>query len=256
MKHLKFACLGNKYPFHLEARYERILIKIEELWDTDEIDNFFSDLLIDKRGGRQGFPKEVLQDILELRDLRESTNLSMAESREVSVLELERRGMGLNKEHFFQSLLSGDQALVDLYIRANFNIHITDDTGNSPLLIALKKGYTVIAQILLNAGADVNASDKIGLTPLLLTCGKPTRGYKAIAETLIKKGAMINVRDRLGYTPLLLSLSGGTADIAAMLILRGADTSARTRDGKTALDLAQTAGNKEVVDLLLSMSGQ
>ena len=90
----------------------------------------------------------------------------------------------------------------------------------------------------------------MGLTPLLLACGKSTQGYKEIAEMLIKKGANINVRDRLGYTPLLLSLSGGVAGIAELLIERGADVYALTRGGENALSLEEKAGNTKIAALL------
>jgi len=251
MKHKLFKPLGDSYPFNLEAQFDRILAKIEELWETDQIDDYFSDLVIDKRGGRQGFPKAVMDEIIMLRDLRESESIRRAESREDAVRELEIRGFKFNKLEFFHALFNGDKAVVDLFVRAGFNIHVEDDAGTPPILIALRKGYTVIAHILLNAGADVNAKDQMGLTPLLLACGKQARGYKDVAEILIKKGALINIHDRLGYTPLLLALSGGTIEIAELLIRNGANVFARNRNNDTALSLAEKTGNKAIVDLLI-----
>lgn len=251
MKYPLFECLGEHYPFALEQQYERILEKIDALWHTPEIDAYFSDLVIDTRGGRKGFPKAVLNDILILRDFRESERFREAESHLDAIRDLECRGVVFNDEQFQLALQRGDQALVDLFVRAGINIHREDEDGNPPLLIALKKGYTVIARILLNAGADPNVRDKFGLSPLLLACGKATRGYKEIAEKLVQMGAEINVRDRLGWTPLLLALSGGTAEIAELLIGRGADVSARSRKGDSALALAEGAGRAHIVKLLL-----
>lgn len=256
MKHPLFERLGDQYPFSLEERFDRILVRLEELWDTPQIDDYFSDLLIDKRGGRQGFPKEILDDIIRLRDFRESETLRKAESREDAIRELEIRGMKFSKEEFFHALINGDKAIIDLFVRAGFNIHMEDASGTPPILIALKKGYTVIAHILLNAGADVNAQDKMGLTPLLIACGKPARGYKEVAEMLIQKGAHINIRDRLGYTPLLLALSGGTVDIAEMLIDKGANIFDRNRNGESAISLAEKTGNKDIVALLVKLGAQ
>jgi tankyrase len=145
---------------------------------------------------------------------------------------------------------------MDLFVRATFNIHIEDEQGIPPILIAIKKGYTVIANILLNAGADFNACDRMGITPLMLTCGKSTQGYKELADWLIKKGAILNVHDKLGYTPLLLSLSGGDAEIAELLIEKGADVLAQTRNGETALSLAEKAGNTRIIELLHNKLGQ
>jgi tankyrase len=252
MKHPRLAGLGEDYPVYLEQHHDRVLNKIDELWETPEIDDYLSDLLIDKRGGRKGFAPEATKEINALREFRMLETLLAVEKKETAIRELEKRGAFLNGNSFLRALEKGDVELIDLFVRANFNIHLTDDNGTPPLLVALKKGYTIVARILLNAGADVNEKDKLGLTPLMLACGKPTFGYRDIAETLIKKGAHINVRDALGYTPLLLALSGGTVDIAELLIDKGADVSARTRKGETPLSLAQQAQCTEIVDLLIS----
>lgn len=252
MKHPLLESLADDYPVYLEQHYDHVLKKIDALWDSPEVDDYLSDLLIDKRGGRKGFPPEATQEIEVLREFRMLETFRAAERKETAILALSQRGIFLNRDNFLRAVESGDLETIDLFVRANFNIHLTDDNGTPPLLIALKKGYTIIAKILLTAGADVNEHDKIGLTPLMVACGKSTSGYREIAETLIKKGAHINVRDALGYTPLLLALSGGTIEIAEMLINKGADTTVRTRKGETPLSLAEKAQCADIVALLLS----
>lgn len=256
MKYLLFEALGSAYPLALETQYERILKKIDELWDTDEIDAYFSDLILDNRGGRKGFPADVLNDILRLRDFSESERLRRAETPQEAIGVLKSRGIAFNDAEFLRAVNHGDPEVVDLFVRGGMSVHVEDEHETPTIIIALKKGYTVIARILLNAGADPNARDKMGFTPLLLACGKATFGYKAIAEKLIQKGADINVRDRLGWTPLLLSLSGGTVEIAEILIERGADISARARSGESALALAKKAGRDHIVAILESMGAR
>lgn len=250
VKHPFFEYLGENYPYALEARFERILIKIEQLWHTPQIHDYFSSLIIDSRGGRQGFPKDVIDDILRLRQVRHSQYIRESEGIETAINELKRLGIERNDEQFLQAVNDGNQAVVDLFVRSNFNIHINDEEGTPVLLVALKKGYTVIAGILINKGVDVNAYDRRGMTPLLLVCGKQMHGYKTIAEMLIKRGAYVNDRDSLGFTPLLLSLSGGTAEVAELLIERGADVFARGKNGKSALALANSSGNIRIAELL------
>lgn len=250
MKHPFFGFMGTSYPIHLEREYERILIKIEALWDTPQIHDYFSDLLIDKRGGRKGFPTDVLADIVRLRDERELETFREAERSEQAMRELTARGIAFLATNFFLYLEEGDKEVIDLFARANFNVNTTAEDGTAPLLIALKRGLTIVAQILINAGADPNAKDRLGLTPLLVACGKPTTGYKNTVELLLMKGAHLNVHDPLGNTPLLLSISGGTPDIAALLIERGADVLARRRDGESAITLARKLGDERLVRLI------
>jgi ankyrin repeat protein len=252
MKHPLFENLEIDYPVHLEQHHDHILRKMDKIWDTPEIHDYLSDLLIDKRGGRKGFSPEVTNEIIALREYRAMETFRAAERKEVAIQELTERGIFLSRADFLNALQKGEQQIIDLFVRAGFDIHFNDEDGNPPLLFALKRGYTVIAKILLVAGADVNEKDRLGLTPLMVTCGKSTRGYKEVAEVLIKKGAQINVRDTLGFTPLLLSLSGGNIDIAAMLIEHGADVNAHTRKGETPIMLARKANSPELVDLLLS----
>ena len=42
----------NNYPYGLEEQFARIVEKIAQLWDTPEIDSYFTELLIDSRGNR------------------------------------------------------------------------------------------------------------------------------------------------------------------------------------------------------------
>jgi tankyrase len=250
MKHPLFKDLGHSYPIHLETHFDRILTQIEKLWDKPEIDDYFSELLIDKRGGRNGFSKDVMRDIMFLHDYHQSQKLRQAERQVDAIRELEHRGVTLDKKNFLQAINEGNFEIVDLFVRANFNIHTEDDQGTPALIIALKKSYTIIGRILINAGADINAKDRIGMTPLLLTCGKFSSGNKEIAEMLINKGANINVRDLVGFTPLLLSLTGGVSGVAELLIEKGADLHAATRTGKNALSLAEMTGNTKIAELI------
>lgn len=255
LKYPMFAGMGDRYPRHLEEQYERILIKIEELWNKPEINEFFTDLLIDRRGGRAGFPHPVLEDIIALREYREVETFREAERGADAQATLARRGLHLKWENLYEAIDAGDQETVDLFMRAKFDLRkVVNAEGVPPLVHALKLGYTVIAKILLNGGAEVNAHDAIGLTPLLVACGKTTRGYKWIAEALIRGGALVNVRDALGHTPLMLAISGGNLEIAHMLLKNGADVAPRSRRGDNALTLAMaidTPEGREMVEALI-----
>jgi len=250
MKYPLFEPLRDNYPTALEQRYERILKKIVELWNEPEIDDYFTSLIVDTRGGRKGFEADVFNDIQRLYKFRESERLREVEDKLESVRELERRGIEFRVGAFLKAVQDGDRSLVDLFVRAGINIHTRDELGNPAIIIALKNGYTVIANILLTAGADPNACDGLRLTPLLLACGKAGKGYQEIAEKLIRLGADVNARDPLGWTPLLLALSEGTVEVIELLLEYGANPLTRTRKGENAVSLAQKLGRVELINLL------
>ena len=50
----------------IEQRFPRIAGTIRERWGKRVLDDYFGKLVIDDRGGRQGFPPEVLSAIMEV----------------------------------------------------------------------------------------------------------------------------------------------------------------------------------------------
>ena len=54
----------SKYPHQLEAQFGRILDRIVELWETPEMEGYFSNLMFGSgRSNRRGFPAEVATEI-------------------------------------------------------------------------------------------------------------------------------------------------------------------------------------------------
>ncbi len=71
--------------------------------------------------------------------------------------------------------------------------------GMTPLLYAAREGHTEIAQMLIAAGAKVNAPDANKITPLLMAI---TNNRPDTADLLIQSGGEINSSDFWGRTPL------------------------------------------------------
>lgn len=54
-------------PLYLTKSFPKIANKLALLWPDRELtQNYFNDLLMDTRGGRQGFPREVFDDLMRL----------------------------------------------------------------------------------------------------------------------------------------------------------------------------------------------
>ncbi|MFZ8837689.1 MAG: ankyrin repeat domain-containing protein, partial [Pyrobaculum sp.] len=73
------------------------------------------------------------------------------------------------------------------------------------------------------------------------------------AEVLVRRGADVNARDRLGRTPLYYAEDGGTVEY---LIRRGADPNVRDAGGKTPLRHAVASGRRWAAEALLEAGAE
>lgn len=120
----------------------------------------------------------------------------------------------------------------------------------SPVADAAMKGDREGVRQLLRAGADVNAAQGDGMTALHWAA---ERGDAALAEMLVYAGANVEAETRIGhYTPLHIASRVGDPDITRMLLEAGGSaTTATSTTGATPLHLAAASGNPEVVGLLM-----
>ena len=70
-------------------------------------------------------------------------------------------------------------------------------------------------------------------------------------EALLSEGADVNARDNNGLTPLMVVAFLGRVDIVRLLLQKGADVNARDLQGEGALIKASAAGREKIVRLLL-----
>ena len=113
-----------------------------------------------------------------------------------------------------------------------------------------------VAQLLLDAGSDVNARDKRNWAPLHAAC---YYGRLKIAEVLLDRGAITMAVDDQGKTALHRVLRGfrqsleAGCRIAELLLERGADPNAQDNNLETPLHVASRCGSPEIVQVLLQV---
>lgn len=98
-------------------------------------------------------------------------------------------------------------------------------------------------------GANQEISDEFGNTPLIVSA---RWNCVDIAKFLLENGANVDAKDKWGYTALMRASIKGHFDVAKLLLEYGADTSIVDNEFKTALTLAKAQGESEIVDLLES----
>ncbi|EHB05706.1 Ankyrin repeat and SOCS box protein 3 [Heterocephalus glaber] len=119
--------------------------------------------------------------------------------------------------------------------------------GFCALHFAASQGHWKIAQILLEAGADPNATTLEETTPLFLGDENVE-----IIKLLLKKGADKECQDDFGITPLFLAAQYGKLESLSILISSGAKVNCQALDKATPLFIAAQEGHTKCVKLLLS----
>ncbi len=135
----------------------------------------------------------------------------------------------------------------------------SDDWGSTPLHLAAAAGRLETVELLLDAGADVNARNGNGATPLHKAAGQSfsadarvLRARARVVELLIWSGAAPDARDERGRTPLHWLARYPDLDSARALLEAGASPAAADHAGETPLHRAAAFGHTEMMSLLLA----
>jgi ankyrin repeat protein len=104
-----------------------------------------------------------------------------------------------------------------LNVQPALDLEKKDDWGNAPLLVAAAEKNMKVVEMLLEKGANANASDVTGVTPLMKGVG-----YTRILELLIEHGADVNARDKDNWSPLESAMSYGCRKDIELLKKAGA----------------------------------
>src|SRR3990167_7929710 len=137
--------------------------------------------------------------------------------------------------------------LFQRYIDAGANINGLPDS-KPPIIAAAEKQNLPVIEILIAAGANVNAQGYNRKTPLHVAIEKENL---AIIQALIAAGANVNAQNHTGKTPLHLAIAKDNLAIIQALITAGANLNAQNNDGRTPLHVAALRGRKPIIHLLL-----
>ena len=182
------------------------------------------------------------------------------------------------------AVMNGDIDEVQWQLDAGVDVNEESSTGLTPLHYAASAGHNDIVELLIERGANVNATDSgKGATPLdyahwrdheevieTLNAHNAQRehekGGKGIAQSSLIHDAALdgdidevqrqldagvdpNLKSYKGATPLFYAVYGGHLEIVELLITRGADVNALYLNNSV-LDQAHSYDDQEIVELL------
>lgn len=137
-------------------------------------------------------------------------------------------------------------------IEAGADVNARDRLNDSPYLYAGAEGRLEILKMTVAAGADLASVNRYGGTALIPAAH---HGYPEVVRYLLTTGIDINHVNFLGWTALLEAVILGDGspiyqEIVGLLLDAGADASIGDKEGVTALDHARSQGQSEIVALL------
>uniref|UniRef100_A0A3Q2YYI3 Notch C-terminal domain-containing protein n=1 Tax=Hippocampus comes TaxID=109280 RepID=A0A3Q2YYI3_HIPCM len=143
----------------------------------------------------------------------------------------------------------GPSVISDLIAQGASLMAQTDRTGETALHLAARYARADAAKRLLDAGADPNAHDNMGRTPLHASVAADAQG---VFQILIRNRATdLDARMNDGTTPLVLAARLAVEGMVEELIHCHADINAVDDHGKSALHWAAAVNNVEATLVLL-----
>jgi ankyrin repeat protein len=155
------------------------------------------------------------------------------------------------EDAFLDAVMRGDIARASSLIRQGVSPNELTEDGDRPLIMAVSNLKPRMAKALLDWGADVNGRDVFGGAALHYAADR--NDTEAIAF-LLAAGADINAQNHNGYTPLMTAATrlGGEEAVKALLDA-GADPDIKNNQGRAALHMA--AGHSVKIIHLLAEAG-
>ena len=145
--------------------------------------------------------------------------------------------------------MKGEADTVRSLLKQGIDVNASHGDGMSALHWAAKHENVEIAEMLLYAGANVNALTRLGKFTALHLAGKT--GNRNLIEILLDANADVNSKTEFGTTPIMYASLSGNPDVVQMLIEGGANVNAEeSAKGRTPLMFAAAFNRHEVIKVL------
>jgi len=139
---------------------------------------------------------------------------------------------------------SGRMIISELLVKNGAQMDIRDSEGRTPLETALLSGKTKVADLLLEQGAQMDPQEQ------MFKAIRAGADFRELFRFFANRGADMNAPDDSGQTPLLAAVQTGNRVLVKRLIDQGANVDLAGEDGTTPLALANRKNHDDIVRLL------
>lgn len=140
---------------------------------------------------------------------------------------------GLNGDYLFRASAKKNNVGVLAMLKGGIDPNISNEKGNTPLIISSSLGDLESVRDLLAYRADVNAANNDGNTALIYAAryNQPDVVRELLKPQTMQAPVDVNAQNKLGQTALYWAASKGYVDIVKRLLAADADATLAANDG-------------------------
>ena len=195
--------------------------------------------------------------------------------------DLKMRGYEFTSEGLSEAIVKQDTEAVELFVKADININLSDNEGYTALDRAIESNNEATVALICNAGGETKANlqktEEKNITKPSNTVKSETKieteetseddvvlngfckavndGNYAEVQKTINKTSDLDVLTEEGLAPIHYAVFNDDIKMVEILLAGGAEINNRTNDGMTALDITVLNGQKEIAKKLLENGG-
>ncbi len=145
--------------------------------------------------------------------------------------------------------ICGHLDIIKIYLSNGLDVNTPYDYSETLLYTATRHGHKeLVSYLVTSLGININSRNDHDSTPLREACAK---GFEEIAAILLMAGADVNLSNLLRVTPLIAAVEKGHSNILEMLLAHPLiDINLKAINGSTALDYARDNRDEECAELL------